>query len=144
MPATARPLSPHLSVYRWQIQMVTSILHRATGIFLAVGTILVVAGLVALAWSEALFGALRAFCASWFGMLLLLGWTWSLAFHFLNGVRHLWQDLGIGYAPATFVRAGWIVLIGSFVLTTFGRSNAGTIRGDRSVADRYLNLFFRI
>jgi succinate dehydrogenase / fumarate reductase cytochrome b subunit len=50
-------------------------------------------------------------------MLLLLGWTWSLAFHFLNGIRHLWQDLGIGYEVATFVRAGWVVLIGSFVLT---------------------------
>ncbi len=52
MPATARPRSPHSSIYRWQIQMVTSIVHRATGIFLAVGTILVCSGLVALAWSD--------------------------------------------------------------------------------------------
>jgi succinate dehydrogenase / fumarate reductase cytochrome b subunit len=117
MPATARPLSPHLSVYRWQIQMVTSIAHRATGVFLAFGTILVCWGLVALAWNENAFAELRAFSASWIGMLLLLGWTWSLAFHLLNGIRHLLQDVGLGYAPATFVRNGWIVTIGSFVLT---------------------------
>jgi len=117
MPATARPLSPHLSVYRWQIQMMTSIVHRGTGIFLAFGTILVCVGLLALAWSESAFAALRAFCASWIGMLLLLGWTWSLAFHLLNGIRHLLQDVGLGYAPATFVRNGWIVTIGSFMLT---------------------------
>jgi succinate dehydrogenase / fumarate reductase cytochrome b subunit len=117
MPATARPLSPHLSVYRWQIQMVTSIAHRATGVFLAFGTILVCWGLVALAWSESAFAELRAFCASWIGVLLLLGWTWSLAFHLLNGIRHLLQDVGLGYAPATFVRNGWIVTLASFVLT---------------------------
>jgi len=117
MPATARPLSPHLSVYRWQIQMVTSILHRATGIALAAGTILVCAGLVALAWSESAFATLRAFCASWIGIILLLGWTWSLAFHLLNGIRHLLQDLGLGYAPAQFVRNGWLATIGSVVLT---------------------------
>lgn len=117
MPATARPLSPHLSVYRWEIQMVTSIVHRGTGIFLAFGTILVCAALIALAWSESAFVELRAFCASWIGMLLLLGWTWSFAFHLLNGIRHLLQDIGLGYAPAQFVRNGWIVTIGSFVLT---------------------------
>jgi succinate dehydrogenase cytochrome b subunit len=117
MPAAARPLSPHLSVYRWQIQMMTSIVHRATGIALSVGLLLVASELIALASGPDAFAQVVAFCTSGFGTFLLVGWTWSLAFHFLNGIRHLWQDLGIGYAPATFVRAGWIVLIGSFVLT---------------------------
>ena len=117
MPANARPLSPHLSVYRWQIQMVTSIVHRATGIALAVGLLLVAWALIALASGPDAFATVAVFCKSWLGMLLLLGWTWSLAFHFLNGIRHLWQDLGIGYEVATFVRAGWVVMIGSFVLT---------------------------
>jgi len=97
--------------------MVTSLLHRATGIALAFGTILVCAGLVTLAWSESAFADIRALCASWIGIVLLLGWTWSLAFHLLNGIRHLLQDLGLGYAPATFVRNGWIATIGSIVLT---------------------------
>lgn len=117
MPANARPLSPHLSVYRWQIQMMTSIVHRATGIALSVGLLLVAWALIALASGPDAFATVAAFCKSWFGMLLLLGFTWSLAFHFLNGIRHLWQDLGIGYEIATFVRAGWIVVIGSLVLT---------------------------
>jgi succinate dehydrogenase / fumarate reductase cytochrome b subunit len=117
MPAVARPLSPHLTVYRWQIQMMTSIVHRATGIALSVGLLLVAWALIALASGPEAFAQVVAFCTSGFGMLLLVGWTWSLAFHLLNGIRHLWQDLGIGYAPVIFVRAGWIALIGSFVLT---------------------------
>lgn len=117
MPATARPLSPHLSIYRWQIQMVTSILHRATGIALAVGTILFVAALLALASGQEAYDCVRGFCGSWIGLILLFGWTWSLAYHLLNGVRHLLQDGGLGYLPAQFVRNGWLAVIGSLVLT---------------------------
>lgn len=117
MPATARPLSPHLSVYRWQIQMVTSILHRATGIALAAGSILLVVALLALASGPDAYARVSAFCASWIGIVLLFGWTWALSFHLLNGIRHLLQDIGMGFAPAQFVRNGWIAAIGSFALT---------------------------
>lgn len=117
MPATARPLSPHLSIYRWQIQMITSILHRATGIALAAGTILLVVALLALASGQGAYDNVRAFCGSWIGLILLVGWTWSLAYHLLNGIRHLLQDVGMGYLPAQFVRNGWLVVIGSLVLT---------------------------
>jgi succinate dehydrogenase / fumarate reductase, cytochrome b subunit len=129
MPAIARPLSPHLSVYRWQIQMVTSIVHRATGIALAVGLLYVAWALIALASGPDAFATVRAFSASWIGIVLLFGWTWSLAYHLLNGVRHLWQDMGLGYAPATFVRAGWIVVIGSFALTALVWAYVLTARG---------------
>lgn len=117
MPATARPLSPHLGIYRWQIQMVTSILHRATGIALAAGTILLVVALLALTSGPDAWAKVAAFCGSWLGTILLLGWTWALAYHLLNGIRHLLQDLGYGYLPVQFVRNGWIVTLGSFVLT---------------------------
>ena len=117
MPASSRPLSPHVSIYRWQIQMVTSIVHRGTGMFLALGLLIVAWALIALASGPEAFAAVTAFCASWTGMILLIGWTWSLAFHLLNGIRHLLQDIGLGYAPATFVRNGWIVTVGSVVLT---------------------------
>ena len=117
MPATARPLSPHLGIYRWQIQMVTSILHRATGIALAAGTLLLVVGLLALATGPEAYARVQAFCSSWIGSLLLVGWSWALAFHLLNGIRHLAQDLGYGFLPAQFVRNGWIVSIGSLLLT---------------------------
>ena len=117
MPATARPLSPHLGIYRWQIQMVTSILHRATGIALAAGTILLVVALLALASGPDAWAKVVGFCASWPGTILLYGWTWSLAYHLLNGIRHLLQDLGFGYLPAQFVRNGWLATLGSLALT---------------------------
>jgi succinate dehydrogenase / fumarate reductase cytochrome b subunit len=129
MSDTARPLSPHLTVYRWQIQMVTSIVHRATGVFLALGMGLLVWGLLALANGAEAFANVRAFCASWIGLVLLLGWTWSLAFHLLNGVRHLLQDLGLGYEPRQFVRNGWLVTIASFALTAVVWVAALTARG---------------
>jgi succinate dehydrogenase / fumarate reductase cytochrome b subunit len=110
-------LSPHISIYRWQIQMVTSILHRATGIALAFGTILLCAALLALAAGPDAFAAVRAFCGSWLGTLLLLGWSWALCYHLLNGLRHLLQDVGMGFRIEQFVRNGWLVSIGSLVLT---------------------------
>jgi succinate dehydrogenase / fumarate reductase cytochrome b subunit len=115
--ATARPLSPHLTVYRWQIQMVTSILHRITGVALALGTVVLVWALLALAAGPMAFETVHGFCASWFGLLLMIGWSWSLAFHLLNGIRHLLQDAGWGYSIAQFVRNGWLASIGSLVLT---------------------------
>lgn len=117
MNSSARPLSPHLQVYRWQIQMMTSIVHRITGVALAVGTILLVALLVALAAGPYPYEAVRGFCASWLGLILLLGWTWALSFHLLNGIRHLLQDAVMGYSISQFVRNGWLAVIGSFVLT---------------------------
>lgn len=117
MPATARPLSPFTTVYRWQIQMVTSIVHRLTGVALAVGTLLLCAALIALASGPDAFASIHAFCASWPGLILLFGWSWALSFHLLNGIRHLLQDVGMGFTVAQFVRNSWIVMIGSFALT---------------------------
>ncbi|HJW06975.1 MAG TPA: succinate dehydrogenase, cytochrome b556 subunit [Rhodanobacter sp.] len=117
MADTQRPLSPHLQVYRWQIQMVTSILHRATGIALAVGTLLVVWGILALASGEAAFAQFKTCIGSPLGLILLLGWSWALSYHLCNGVRHLVQDAGAGYAIPQFVRSSWLSVIGSIVLT---------------------------
>ncbi|RYD16482.1 MAG: succinate dehydrogenase, cytochrome b556 subunit [Lysobacteraceae bacterium] len=117
MPATARPLSPHLSIYRWQVQMTTSILHRASGIALAAGTILLLVALLALAAGPEAWARVVAFCDSGIGRVLLLGWTWSFAFHLLNGIKHLLQDVGWGYSIPQFVRNGWLAVIGSLVLT---------------------------
>lgn len=117
MADTQRPLSPHLQVYRWQIQMVTSILHRATGIALAVGTLLVVWGILALASGEAAFEQFKTCTGSPVGLILLVGWTWALGYHLCNGIRHLVQDTGAGYKIPQFVRSSWLSVIGSFVLT---------------------------
>ncbi|HMM68085.1 MAG TPA: succinate dehydrogenase, cytochrome b556 subunit [Dokdonella sp.] len=117
MSSTARPLSPHLQVYRWQIQMVTSILHRATGIILAIGSLLIAAALVSLASGPEAWACAVGLAATWYGLLVLIGWTWALAFHWLNGIRHLLQDAGWGYAIERFVSNSWISVIGSFALT---------------------------
>ena len=116
MSTRERPLSPHLQVYRWQVQMVTSILHRATGIVLAVGLIGLVCGLLALAASPESWAAFTACAGSPFGKIVLFGFSWALAFHLINGIRHLVQDAGQGYAIPEFVRSSWLSIIGSFVL----------------------------
>ena len=116
MATRERPLSPHLQVYRWQVQMVTSILHRATGIVLAVGLIGLVWGLLALAAGPERWAAFAACAGSPFGKIVLLGFSWALAFHLINGIRHLVQDAGQGYAIPEFVRSSWLSVIGSFVL----------------------------
>ncbi|MFZ2236575.1 MAG: succinate dehydrogenase, cytochrome b556 subunit [Dokdonella sp.] len=113
----ARPLSPHLQVYRRQVQMVTSILHRATGVVLSVGSLLIAYGLIALASGNASWDELRNCAASWLGLIVLIGWSWALSFHLINGIRHLLQDAGWGYAIKTFVRNSWISVIGSLLLT---------------------------
>lgn len=112
-----RPLSPHLQVYSWQVQMVTSILHRTAGIILAVGSLLIVWGLLALAAGPAAWANFAACARSALGFLVLFGWTWALAFHFINGIRHLVQDAGYGYRIESFVRSSWISVVGSLVLT---------------------------
>lgn len=116
MATRERPLSPHLQVYRWQVQMVTSILHRATGIVLAAGMVGLVWGLLALAAGPERWAAFIACAGSPFGKLVLLGFSWALAYHLVNGIRHLVQDAGHGYAIPEFVRSSWLSVVGSFVL----------------------------
>ena len=116
MPA-ARPLSPHLQVYKWQITMVLSISHRLTGVALSVGTLLLVWWLVALATGPQAFAVAQGFVGSWLGRLLLLGWTFSLFFHLANGIRHLFWDAGYGFENKTTTASGWAVVVASVALT---------------------------
>lgn len=118
MADTQRPLSPHLQVYRWQVQMVSSIVHRATGVALAVGSLLVVCGLLKLAAGEDSFNQFKGIIGSPIGLVLLVGWSWALFYHLCNGIRHLIQDTGAGYAIPQFVRSSWLSLVGSVVFTT--------------------------
>lgn len=94
-------MSPHLEIWRWHITMATSILHRATGIALYVGALILAAWAVALARGPAAFAQYRALLASPLGQLALFGLTVSLFYHLANGVRHLWWDAGHGFEPKT-------------------------------------------
>lgn len=117
MTPAERPLSPHLQIYKPQLTSVLSITHRGTGLALGIGTIFFVWWLSGAAWSDACFRAAQAFWGSWLGKLFLLGWTFSLFFHLLNGVRHLLWDIGFGFDMPTTYRTGWTVVAFSVLLT---------------------------
>ena len=112
-----RPLSPHLTIYRPQWTSVISILHRVTGVGLALGAMLVVWWFLAAATGPEAFATADGFLTSWLGHLILLGSTWALCFHFLNGIRHLWWDTGRGFDLEKVELSGKIVAGGSVVFT---------------------------
>jgi succinate dehydrogenase / fumarate reductase, cytochrome b subunit len=117
MPARARPLSPHVGIYRWQIGNSLSILHRATGIVLALGLLALCYWLMSLAAGEKSYAAAAAVFASPVGLVALAGWTFAFLYHLLNGVRHLFWDVGRGFERTQRHASGWLVVLGSLVLT---------------------------
>jgi succinate dehydrogenase / fumarate reductase cytochrome b subunit len=112
-----RPLSPHLQIYRWQWTMAYSILHRATGIALGVGTLLLVWWLVALATGPLAFADAQAVVGSFLGRLFLFGWTFALFYHLANGIRHLVWDTGYGFDLDVAQKTGHAVPIVAGCLT---------------------------
>ena len=114
---TNRPISPHLQVYRPQLTSVLSILHRITGVALAVGTILLVYWLIAAASGPEAFASAEALVGSWLGRILLFGWTFALYFHLTNGIRHLFWDAGFGFELKTVYASGWTAVALAVALT---------------------------
>jgi succinate dehydrogenase / fumarate reductase, cytochrome b subunit len=112
-----RPLSPHLQVYKPQIVTTLSILHRITGIALSVGTLVLVWWLVAAATSDVAYARAAGFIGSWFGMLLMFGWTVALWYHFCAGLRHLAWDMGYGFELTTAHATGKLVVAATAVLS---------------------------
>ncbi|MGZ0247625.1 MAG: succinate dehydrogenase, cytochrome b556 subunit [Alphaproteobacteria bacterium] len=117
MASNNRPLSPHLQVYKPQLTTFMSITHRATGIALAVGTLMLVCWLIAAATGESAFNEVQAFLGSIIGRLLLLGWSFALFYHMCNGLRHLFWDMGKGFEIETAYMTGRIVIAASILLT---------------------------
>jgi succinate dehydrogenase / fumarate reductase cytochrome b subunit len=111
-----RPLSPHLQVYRWQITMTMSILHRATGVGLAAGAFGLAWWLLAVAGGTS-YERVAGCLASPFGLFLLAGFSLALVYHLLNGIRHLLWDAGWGYDIPDVYRSGWVVTVLTVVLT---------------------------
>ena len=112
-----RPLSPHLSIYRWPITMVSSILHRATGIAMAVGFIVLVAWLFDAASGPEAYAVFLGAMNTLIGKLLLIGWSFAFFYHLANGVRHLVWDTGRGLEKEQATASAWLVIIASIVLT---------------------------
>jgi succinate dehydrogenase / fumarate reductase cytochrome b subunit len=114
-----RPLSPHLQVYKPQMTSILSILHRATGAALAIGTLMVTWWLIALASGPQAYEVFQGFAGSPLGIFMLFGWSFALFYHMTNGVRHLIWDTGRMFNIGCATRAGYVVLLVS-VLATAG------------------------
>lgn len=117
MSPTNRPVSPHLQIYRPQLTSVLSILHRITGIILALGSILIALWLSSIAYypdlSDRIFGLLSGVA----GRIFLFTWTLTLFYHLCNGIRHLFWDSVRGFEIRQVYRSGWAAITGTFVLS---------------------------
>lgn len=113
----ARPLSPHLTIFRPYINMVMSILHRITGAVNYAGTLLLVAWLTATASGPDGFVLANEVAGSFLGLLVLFGFSWSLIHHALGGVRHLIWDTGRGFELASVRALSWATIAGSISIT---------------------------
>ncbi len=115
--AAARPLSPHLTIYRPMLTMMMSIVHRITGGALYFGLLLLAWWLIATAAGPSAYGKFQAFTDSLIGRLILLGYIWALIHHALGGVRHLIWDTGRGFGPSEREWLTLATLIGSIGIT---------------------------
>ena len=113
-----RPLSPHLQIYRPMLTMMMSIAHRITGAALYFGTVLLAWWLISAATTGSrAFEIAQGFFGSWFGKLILFGYTWALLHHMLGGIRHFIWDSGRGFEPAERELFAKATIFGSAVLT---------------------------
>jgi succinate dehydrogenase / fumarate reductase, cytochrome b subunit len=112
-----RPTSPHLQVYRLPLTAKLSISHRITGVFLSAGLVITVLFLLALAGGQSSWEVAHGLLASWFGQLVLFGFTLVLNYHMCNGIRHLLWDMGQGFSLEAASRNNKIVLVASVAIT---------------------------
>ena len=111
------PLSPHLQIYRWHISSLLSITHRITGIINLLALILIFFWLLTLSLGENNYELFLLIINSFFGKFILIGFSWSMSFHLLSGIRHLVWDLGYGFEIKTANISGTIVIIFSLAMT---------------------------
>jgi len=112
-----RPLSPHLSIYRWPVTMVSSILHRGTGLAMSVGFILFVVWLADAANGPDAYAVFAKAMGSTVGLVLLVGWSFAFFYHLSNGIRHLVWDTGRGLEKGQATLSAWVVIVIAVVLT---------------------------
>ena len=111
------PLSPHLQIYRWHISSLISIMHRISGVTNLLALILIFYWLLVLSFGESNYELFLLMINSFIGKFILIGFSWSMSFHLLSGIRHLAWDLGYGFEIKTANISGIIVIIFSLVLT---------------------------
>lgn len=121
-----RPISPHLGIYRWRINMVQSSLHRLTGLLLSVGALVFTWGLLAAATGPDAWRLFAEFSGSAIGLVVWFAWIWALLFHLCNGIQHLLHSLAWDYGQQamrdrtknpSYWTTGWVVVGVSTALT---------------------------
>lgn len=117
MAAAQGPLSPHLQIYKKQLTAVLSITHRATGVFLSLGTLLLCYWLLSVAAGPHVYARTSSYIHAWYGQVLLFLFCYSLYFHLCNGIRHLFWDAGMGLELKTTYASGYTVVVVSILLT---------------------------
>ena len=117
MANSQRPLSPHLGIYKWPLAMAISILHRITGVALAIGAVVMIAVLVAVASDSECYEWIKGILATTIGQIFLILWTFALYLHLFNGIRHLFWDAGYGFEKSTTLKSGVWVILATFVFT---------------------------
>lgn len=113
----ARPLSPHLQIYRLPLPAILSITHRMTGVILSTGTLLLAAWMVALAQGPESFAIAMMIVGHPLGQLVLFGYSAALFYHMCNGIRHLNWDRGAGLEIESVYRSGKFVIGAAVILT---------------------------
>jgi len=111
------PVSPHLQIYRLPLTALLSITHRLTGIFLALGSVLLIWILAAAAQGAEAYAVVIPHFQAWYGQIFLLGFLFSLYLHFCNGIRHLFWDVGYGFELETVDLTAKIAIAVALVLT---------------------------
>ena len=112
-----RPLSPHLQIYKPQLTSILSILHRATGVTLSMGSVILVSWIIALTLGEETYVIYTKIINHWFNHLVLMGFTFGVFYHLSNGIRHLFWDAGYGYGLREAYISGSLVIFSSLLLT---------------------------
>ena len=111
------PISPHLQIYRWHISSLLSITHRIAGVINLLTLIIMFFWILIFSFSENNYELFLLAINSFFGKFILIGFTWSMSFHILSGIRHLVWDMGYGFEIKTANISGVLVILSSLVST---------------------------
>ena len=118
MSTRPRPLSPHLTIYRWPITMVLSIMHRGTGLVLTSGLMIFAFWLGSIALGEFYYSKFLFLSTTWIGSFFLFSLSFAFFLHFSNGIRHLYWDTGRGFNKDNVELSARLVIISTFIFTT--------------------------